>query len=303
MQFDRRQFLSGATAAAALGALPAFSMSQSSGVKSAGTAPKFKKAVMLGMVQHTGPLVERFEILRDCGFDGVEIDSPSDIRTEELLAAKEATGIGVEGTVDSVHWSKPLSDPDEKVRAAGLAGLERAIKDCSAWGGTSVLLVPAVVNERVGYDEAWERSTIEIKKALPVAEAAGVKIAIENVWNSFLLSPLEAARYVDQFDSPWIGWHFDVGNVITYGWPEQWIRILGSRILKLHIKEYSRKKRDELGRWKGFEVELGEGDCGWPAVVKALREIGYDGWACAEVGGGPKERLLDVSQRMDRILA
>jgi L-ribulose-5-phosphate 3-epimerase len=299
MEFDRRELVIAGAAggvAAALGALPA-------SAQVAASPRRFKKAVMLGMVQHHGPLLERFRLLRDCGFDGVEVDSPSDLRTEELLAAKRATGLEVEGTVDSAHWSKPLSDPDPRVRDEGRAALLRSIEDCAAWGGTSVLLVPAVVNEHVAYDEAWERSSAEIKQVLPAAERARVKIAIENVWNNFLLSPLEAARYVDQFQSPWVGWHFDVGNVITYGWPEQWIRILGARILKLHIKEYSRKKRDELGRWKGFEVELGEGDNRWPEVVKALREIGYDGWATAEVGGGEKERLLDISRRMDAILA
>ena len=299
MEFDRRELVIAGAAggvAAALGALPA-------SAQVAASPRRFKKAVMLGMVQHHGPLLERFRLLRDCGFDGVEVDSPSDLRTEELLAAKRATGLEVEGTVDSAHWSKPLSDPDPRVRDEGRAALLRSIEDCAAWGGTSVLLVPAVVNEHVAYDEAWERSSAEIKQVLPAAERARVKIAIENVWNNFLLSPLEAARYVDQFQSPWVGWHFDVGNVITYGWPEQWIPILGARILKLHIKEYSRKKRDELGRWKGFEVELGEGDNRWPEVVKALREIGYDGWATAEVGGGEKERLLDISRRMDAILA
>lgn len=295
MNLDRRQLLQTTGALVALGTLSSFKLQDT-------PVHRFKKAVGLGMVAGSGTLLEKFTLLRECGFDGVELDSPSGLKTDELLAAKKATGIEVEGTVDSVHWSKTLSDPDEKVRAEGRAGLERAIADCAAWGGTSVLLVPAVVNENVSYDAAWARSTAEIKKVLPAAEAAKVKIAVENVWNNFLLSPLEAARYVDQFDSPWLGWHFDVGNVITLGWPEQWIRILNKRILKLHIKEFSRKKRDELGRWKGFDVELGEGDNRWPEVVKALREIGYDGWACAEVGGGDKQRLLDISQRMDRIL-
>ena len=96
----------------------------------------------------------------------------------------------------------------------------------------------------MSYDDAWKRSLEEIRKAVPVAEELQVKIAIENVWNQFLLSPLEAARYVDEFDSPWVGWHFDIGNIINYGWPEQWIHILGKRIVKLHFKEFSKKKRD-----------------------------------------------------------
>jgi L-ribulose-5-phosphate 3-epimerase len=182
--------------------------------------------------------------------------------------------------------------------------LKKAIRECKDLGGTSVLLVPAVVNKGVSYDDAYKRSQEEIRKAIPVAEETGVKIAIENVWNSFLLSPMEAARYVDEFNSPMVGWHFDIGNIINYGWPEQWIRILGKRIIKLHIKEYSLKKRDAQGPRAGFGVELLEGDNDWPAIMKALDDVGYaGGWATAEVGGGDLAKMKDVSARLDRILA
>ena len=135
-----------------------------------------------------------------------------------------------------------------------------------------------------------------------MAEEVGVKIAIENVWNSFLLSPLECARYIDEFESDWIGWYFDVGNIVNYSWPEHWINTLGPRILKVDIKEYSREKRDNEGPYAGFRVPLGEGDCDWPAVVKALEEIGYEGWGTAEIPGGDTARLRDIAERMDRIL-
>jgi hexulose-6-phosphate isomerase len=164
--------------------------------------------------------------------------------------------------------------------------------------------VPAVVHKDVSYNDAYDRSHAEIAKAVPLAEELGVKIAIENVWNQFLLSPLEAARFVDEFNSPAVGWHFDVGNVITYGWPEQWIRILGKRIQKLHIKEYSRKKRDAEGLWKGFDVKYLEGDNDWPAIMKALDDIGYNGWGIAEQGGGDTlGGLKDLSTRMTKIFA
>lgn len=293
---DRRDFLALAGAAAVASNAPAMAWSQDSKRR------PLKKAVMLGMVEIDGSLETKFALLKELGFDGVELDSPSDLNTAEVLAAKKATGLDVEGTVDSKHWAVTLSDPDAGVRAKGKAALEQALRDCKAWGGTSVLLVPAVVNANVAYDQAWERSSVEIRGVLPLAKELGVKIAVENVWNQFLLSPLEAARYVDQFDSPWIGWHFDVGNVINYGWPEQWIRILGKRILKLHIKEYSRKKRDAEGLWKGFDAELGEGDNRWPEVMAALDSIGYTGWACAEVAGGGRERLKQVREQMDRVL-
>ena len=293
-EIDRRRFLELGGAATLAGLLPSPRLPSLVGIK---------KAVKIGMVGVDASLQGKLALLREIGFDGVELDSPSELDPDEVLAAVEATGIVIPGVVDSVHWSKPLSDPDPAVRAEGRAGLETALRDCARYGGTTALLVPAVVNAGVSYDQAWERSTAEIAEVLPLAEELGVKIAIENVWNSFLLSPLEAARYVDQFESDAIGWHFDVGNIVNYGWPEQWIRILGPRVLKLDIKEYSRKKRNDEGLWKGFQVEIGEGDCDWPAVREALQEIGYtDGWATAEVGGGDEARLRDIKRRMDAVL-
>src|SRR5262245_25955887 len=209
--------------------------------------PGMKKALMFGMVKTEGTLLDKFRMLKEVGYDGVELDSPG-FDVKEVLKARDATGLQVCGVVDSVHWKQTLSDPDPAVRAAGLTGLKTALRECKEYGGNSVLLVPAVVNKQVSYADAYSRSQAEIRKALPLAEELKVKIAIENVWNQFLLSPLEAARYVDEFKSPWVGWHLDIGNLITFGWPEHWIKILGKRIVKLHIKEFSRKKRDEERR-------------------------------------------------------
>jgi L-ribulose-5-phosphate 3-epimerase len=204
----------------------------------------------------------------------------------------------------AMHWKTPLSHPDPKVRAEGLEGLLQTLRDARRYGASSILLVPAVVNKDVSYADAYTRSQDEIRKALPLAKRLGVKIAFENVWNQFLLSPLEAARYVDEFKSRAVGWHFDVGNIVNYGWPEQWIRILGKRIQKLHIKEFSRKKRDQEGLWKGFNVPLLEGDNDWPAIMKAVDEIGYDGWAITEQSGGDTpEGLKDLADRLGKILA
>lgn len=296
MEPSRRSFLAGCTAAglglaaAAAGASP-------------GDQRGIRFALKYGMIQEGASVLEKFRLLADLGYDGVELDSPSELDLEEVLAAREATGIAIPGVVDSVHWQKPFSHPDPAVRAAGRHALETALRDCARLGGSSVLLVPAVVNREVSYDQAWERSTAEIRRLLPLAAELGVHIAIENVWNHFLLSPLEAARYVDQFESPWIGWHFDIGNVVNYGWPEQWIRILGHRILKLDVKGFSRRKRDQEGLWKGFQVEIGDGDCGWPEVRRALADIGYRGWAAAEVRGGGRERLADILARLRRGLS
>lgn len=292
---DRRALLWGG-GAVALGALAWGSQT--------GSTPKRKlrKACMLYMCKGGKSLREKFEILARAGFDGVELDSPSPIPNEEILAARDATGLAVCGVVDSVHWRLSLADPDAEVRKQAVAALETAVRDCKALGGDSVLLVPALVNKRVSYDDAYRRSQDELRKVLPLAAELRVKIGIENVWNDFLLSPLEAARYVDELESPWIGWHLDCGNVVTYGHPEQWVRILGARLAKLHIKDYSRKRRDEEGRWKGFEVGLGEGDVDWPAVVGALDEVGFAGWASAEVAAGDEAHLRDVVTRMERLL-
>ena len=289
---------------------------------------RIRLALKYGMIGEGSTVAEKFAIARECGFDGVEMDSPNGLDNEEVIRAKEETGIEIPGVVDSVHWSKTLADPDPRVRSEGRAALETALSDCKDYGGTSVLLVPAVVSDRVPYDVAYERSKEEVRRVLPYAEDLKVSIVIENVWNNFLLSPLEARRYVDETgrarvgDGDWtywvateesdrrtvryaqrvLGWHFDIGNIVNYGWPEQWIRILGDRILKLDVKEFSRKKRNDEGLWKGFAVEIGEGDIDWAAVREALVEIGYNGWAAAEVGGGDRARLTDVATRMDRVL-
>jgi len=262
--------------------------------------PGMKKALMFGMVKTEGTLLDKFRMLKEVGYDGVELDSPG-FDVKEALKARDETGLQICGVVDSVHWKQTLSDPDPTVRAAGLEGLRTALRECKQYGGNSVLLVPAVVNKQVSYADAYVRSQAEIRKALPLAEELKVKIAIENVWNQFLLSPLEAARYVDEFKNPWVGWHLDIGNLITFGWPEHWIKVLGKRIVKLHIKEFSRKKRDEEGLRAGFNVNLWEGDCDWPSVMKALDEVGFQGWGSAELSGGGRERLKDISERIDRI--
>src|ERR1044071_6772496 len=298
---NRRDFLRAGGSALALAAL-----GQTEGA-AADNAPnvakrKIKKAVMYATVGVKGSVLEKFTAIKEAGFEGVE--PMSHMNQDEVVRALEATGLKAASTCCNTHWNKPVSDPDPKVRAEGLEGLRQALRDAKRYGASSVLFVPAVVNQQVSYADAYRRSQEEIRKALPLAEELGVKIAIENVWNHFLLSPLEAARYVDEFNSPWIGWHFDVGNVITYGWPEQWIRVLGKRIQKFHIKEYSRKRSEEEGLWKGFEVPLLEGDDDWPAVMKAIDEIGYSGWVMTEQGGGnTPEGLKDLAQRLGKILS
>jgi hexulose-6-phosphate isomerase len=262
-----------------------------------------KKGVGIGMITGVSSLMDKFKLAKDAGFEGIEIDSPGKWAMADMLAARDATGVAVCGAVDSVHWNQTLGDPNPQTRAAGLEGLRACLRDAKALGAPGVLLVPGVVNKQLNYADVYKRSQEEIRKVIPLAEELGLKIGIENVWNAFLLSPLEAARYIDEFNSPAVGWHFDVGNIINYGWPEQWIRILGKRIVKLHIKEFSRKKRDDEGMRKGFDVELLEGDNDWPAVMKALDDIGYTGWAVLEVDGGGIDRLKFLAERTNRILS
>ena len=287
--FDRRTLLraSGASLAAAVFSGPASAHALDS------SKNPWKKAFMLGDVTNENVLT-KFQLLRDAGFEGVELTSPNELDLATVLKARDKTGLTIHGVSGSRHWTDTLSDPDPQVVARGMAAIRQEFADCKAYGGTTVLVVPAVVNPRVGYRDAYERSQHNIRALIPDAEKHGIKIAIEEVWNKFLLSPLEFARYIDEFQSPWVGAYFDVGNVVEFGYPEEWIRELGKRILKVHIKEYKKKNR--------FNYLLGEGEIDWPAVRTALSGVGYTGWVTAEVGFGDREALKDVARRMNELL-
>jgi len=263
---------------------------------------KIHKGIMYETIRLKGPVQERFEKCKEAGFEGVE--AMSHMNQDEVLKARDTTGLKVPSVCCKTHWDKPLSSPDAAVRDAGLKGLEQALRDANKYGARSVLFVPGVVNKEISYADCYQRSQEGIRKVLPLAAELKVKIAIENVWNNFLLSPLEAARYIDEFNSPWIGWHFDVGNIITYGWPEQWIRTLNKRIVTLHIKEFSREKSRQQGLGKGFEVEFLKGSNDWPKVMAALDEIGFDGWGIAEQEGADSaEGLKKLASEMTTIFS
>lgn len=263
---------------------------------------KIYKSLKWGMVQAGDTILEKFQLLKDLGYDGVELDSPNDLDNDEVLEARDKTGLKIPGVVNSYHWKYPLSDPDPEVRRKCRESIVEALYDCKLYGGDTVLVVPGVVNEKVGYAEAWKRSTEEINRLKSAIDETGIKIAFENVWNNFILSPLEAAYYVDQFDHPLIGWYFDIGNILRYGWPEHWIEVLDHRVMKVDVKEFSRKKQEEEGLWKGFDVELMEGSIDWEAVNRSLEKIGYqNGWASAEVPGGGEDRLRTIIEKMNQI--
>ncbi len=255
-----------------------------------------KKAVKFGMIKSDGSIEEKFALIKRLGFQGLEMDSPSKVDREEALKARDKTGVEIHGVVDSIHWNQRLSDPKAEVRAAGLEGLKTAIADCKFYGGTTVLLVPGRVSnpETENYEQVYSRSQAEIRKVLPLADDAGVKIAIEVVWNDFITKPEQLVQYIDDFETPTVGAYFDCSNMLKYKVPAaDWIRQLGKRMLKFDFKGYSHEKK-----W----VAIGDGDENWPEVLKALDEIGYrNNWATAEVAGGGEKELQDISQRMDRI--
>ncbi len=294
----RREF-AGKTVAASLGLMtaPYLGVAQTKIT----LARSIKKGIMWGNIGFGTSILEKFQAAKEAGFDGVEVYSH--LNREEVLQAAKQTGMIIPSVCGSLYGKYSLSDPDPKVRALGIEALKVTIEDAKAYGADTILLVPGRVTETVSYNQCWDLSIAEIRKVLPLAEKLGVIIAIENVWNNFLLSPLEAARYVDQFSSPYVRSYFDCGNVLVIGWPEQWIKILGKRIARIHIKEYSRKIADKQGKWAGFGVALQEGDNNWPVIVKALDEIGYHGWATIEQPGGDSpEGLKELCHRLTNIL-
>lgn len=266
---------------------------------------EFKNAVGFGMIKGEDlSVMDKFKLAREVGFDGIEMPGPNDLDDTEVLEAQDATGLKIHSIMNMGHWSNPFSSPDPAVREAGMTGMKGAMDKAKIYGATTVLLVPGVVSKDVSYSFAYKQSQEEIRKLIPYAEETGIKIGLENVWNNFLLSPLEMARYIDEFENPMIGAYFDCGNVARFGWPVHWIEALGKRIFKIHVKAYSRDVQNEKGPWAGFDIKMGdEGDVDWPSVVKALVAAGYVDWVTSEVSGGGKERLADVKARMDNILA
>jgi len=258
--------------------------------------PALRKAIKYDMIAGDGSVLERFQLAKDCGFEGLELNSPYEIDRKSVVEAAKQTGVVVHGVIDSVHWRDRFSDPDPKVRERGVVALRGAIADAKTYGASTVLVVPGAVRdaEKENFQQVWERSRAEIEKCLPDAKAAGVRIGIEVVWNDFIKTPEELVKYVDEFQDPVVGAYFDCSNMLKYGLPSaEWIRRLGARILKVDFKGYSKSKG-----W----VEIGEGDEDWPAVMEALAHVGYAGWFTAEVGSGGRDHLMDVSRRMDRIL-
>lgn len=306
---NRREFLKTSSSAVALASLAGAALAAKPAAAAdplpSGGANRGKifKALKFGMARVPGDLAEKFKIIKDCGFDGVEFSSPGNFDVQAALDASAKVGLPIHGVVNSTHWSVRLSDPDATVRAKGLESLLTSIRDSHALGGSSVLLVPGRVSnpKTENQQQVWDRSLAQIQQALPLAAKLGVRILIENVWNGFCYihngpsdqTADKLAEYLDAANSPWVGSYFDIGNHQKYGKPADWIRTLGRRIVKLDVKDW--------GKEGGFG-KIGDGDVDWGEVRAALAEINYRGWATAEVAGGDAKRLADIAARMNRAL-
>ena len=292
---NRRSFLKITVAGAAAAAfLPS---------ASAASNRKLRKAIMHSTIGVKGSVLEKYRVMEKAGFEGVE--PMGGMNREEVLAALKETGLQAASVCCHTHWEKPLSAPDEATRKIGFDGLVLSLQDAQAYGASSVLLVPGVARDGVTYQQCFERSIAEIKKAIPVARDAGVKIAIENVGNNFIMSPEQAIEYLDAIDSEWVGWHFDIGNAGRVGPAEKWINLLGKRIGRIHVKDFSAKPAVPGAR-AGGRPKLLDGDTNWPAVMIALDRAGYSGWAISEQPADQAsdiETARDLARRMDKIFA
>jgi hexulose-6-phosphate isomerase len=246
---------------------------------------KIKKAVKYGMISGDATPAEKLAMLKEIGYDGVEVGVGDKVDRDALLAASQSLELPIHGVVNG-----------------SVNNIPGAIDLAKFYGATSVLLVAGRVNEDMPYARNYEETQATIREAIAYAGEQQIMLLVENVWNNFLITPLEMARYIDELDSDWVNVYFDVGNVARFGWPEHWVPVLGDRIKKLDIKEYSRTKQMDEGPWKGFDVEIGDGEIDWAAVRRELVAINYSGWATAEVGGGDRARLADIAARMDRVL-
>ena len=263
------------------------------------TAPR--KAVLISMLPKELSYAERFRIARDAGFDAIEMQTV--VREDEAAEVRDAakrTGLRIHSVMNMDHWRFPLSSSDPAVVSRSVAGMDTSLRNAALWGADAVLLVPAVVDQTTSYRDAWTRSQQVIReRLLPLARELKVIVAVEEVWNKFLLSPLEFARYVDELDSPWLKAYFDVGNVVFYGYPQDWIRSLGARIAKVHLKDFHLDRPNGRFAW----TNLGDGDIDWLDVWRAFDEVGYRGYFTTEVAGGDAEYLKNLAARVDRFLA
>lgn len=262
-------------------------------------------------------IYEAMELAKKAGFEGIELaimaegDLTPESTDEQLARIKEkadSLGIKIPSLASGLCWGASLTSDDPAEREEAHRIIVSQLRAAKALGADTILVIPGSVSvefvpERpiVSYDVCWDRALAAMKRLAPIAEEYGVHIGIENVWNKFLLSPLEMRNFVDAVGSEYVGVYLDTGNVVYSGYPEQWIRILGSRIKKVHFKDY----RFAPGGLNCF-VDLLSGDVNWPEVMKAFKEIGYDGWAAGEMipqyAYASDQIIYNTSASMERIL-
>ena len=265
----------------------------------------------------SGTLLDKFKLAADAGFDGIEVaisdtgELGLDVSKEELLKINKAAndlGLEIYSVCNDLVWGNSLTSPDSEERERAKKFVRRQLEVASILGADTILIVPGCVSASfapnfgvVDYDVAYELAKESIKELIPDAEKYGVVIGVENVWNKFLLSPLEMRDFIDSFESPWVQSYFDVGNVMLTGYPEQWIKILGKRIKKVHFKEF----RTNVGTLDGF-VDLLAGDVNWKAVMEAFEAVGYDGWVTGEMipayAQHSEQIIYNTSNSMDKII-
>jgi hexulose-6-phosphate isomerase len=242
-------------------------------------------------------LVERLKLAKEAGLDGVDFDEAGNYTPEQARDAVAESGVFVHNAINHAHWQKRLTSANAEDRDAGRQNIEHCIRVSHAAGGSGVLIV--VGSGTDGTPEAIDgRAREEIQKLIPLAAALGQRILIENVWNRMHYDhdgkPEQSAKrfveFVDSFNSPWVGMYYDIGNHWKYGQPGDWLREFGQRCVKLDVKGFSRAQNKF--------TDIGEGDLPWEQVRKGLKDIGFTGWATAEVGGGGLERLTRVRQQM-----
>ncbi|MCM8804376.1 MAG: sugar phosphate isomerase/epimerase [Candidatus Omnitrophica bacterium] len=275
-----------------------------------------KKSVNMWILPESIKFEDGLKIIKDAGFEGIEMNTSEEggilnLNCKESEAKKVAeiirkNGLEISSLLVGQFWKYPLSSLDKEKRKKGEELLEKGIKIANYIGTDAILVVPGVVSplagdgEIVSYDIAYKNSQESIKKYLELAEKFKVYICVENVWNKFLLSPLEMKNYVEEFKSEYVKVYFDVGNILIIGFPEMWIRILGKLIKRIHLKDF----KLSIGNINGF-CDLLEGDVNWPEVIKALKEINYDSYLTAEVSPYkyyPETKIYNTSLAMDKIL-
>ena len=292
---SRREFLKTSTLGAAATLLPHNDLIGAPAAISSQEG-RLKKGVLISMLPKKMSYLDRFKLAVDAGFEGVEaqtVDDPKE--ADQIKEASEKAKIRIHSVMNMGHWQWPFSSANPDDVKKGAERMEISLRNAKLWGADAVLLVPAVVKPDTTIPQAWSRSQPHIRKLIPLAKELGVVIAIEPVWNKFLLTPYDAAKYVDEFKSPWVKVYFDVGNVVMYGFPQEWIRALGKRIVKFHLKDFKYETR----QW----VPLREGSIDWKEVRKAIDEIGFGGYLTVELPEGDEAYLREVSRRVDAILA